>query len=118
MQSYADHPLPAVEAYSVLRLADIRSLLTKLATVLNYGTNYIDSGPYYNRDVFVNDQKEQVEFLLDQLYEYGIDAKTYAEAAQGYIKLLNAMFSSSVHTPRQPSNVAVNALPPPYPRIA
>jgi hypothetical protein len=105
MATYVDHPPTAVEAYRFLKLDDIQKLLEKITSVLKHGATYIDRGDHYGRFSYINDQKDQLNFLLDLLPEYGLQAESYSEAVQEYIKLLDSIFPSSAHTAAPSGNV-------------
>lgn len=52
-------------------------------------------------------QEKQLDFLLDLLAQYGIEADTYAESVQQYVKLLNTIFPAGMRQAAPSRNVAV-----------
>jgi hypothetical protein len=115
LSTYNDHPPTAFEAYRFMRLGDIRDLIDKIASTLRTGTSGVDR---YTSKSDMDNHDDHIGFLLDQLEQYGLTANSYREAVQEYAKLLSTIFPSSTDTPPEPANLAVKALPPPYPRIA
>jgi hypothetical protein len=107
LKTYSDHPPVAVEAYNYLRLGDIKEVLDKLAYTLRYGARYIDRDDHYDRSSYMEDQKKQVEFLLDQLMQYEINADTYAQAVQQYVQLLDSVFPAAIRANAAAGDVTV-----------
>jgi hypothetical protein len=98
MATYSEHPPAAAEAYRFLKLGDIQKVLEKLASVLGHGARCVDQHmSCYDRSRFIEQHETQVNFLLDQLTQYGIEADTYAEAVQKYVKFIDSIFPASAH---------------------
>jgi hypothetical protein len=96
MATYSDHPPSFVEAYRFLRLGDIQKLLDKMASVLADGASRIDRVDHWDLYEYIPDREKQLNFLLDLLPQYGIEADTYAEAVQQYVHLLDTIFPANV----------------------
>jgi hypothetical protein len=106
LKTYSDHPPTAVEAYRFLKLGNIQNHLERLSSVLRVGALYIDHQTgTFDTDRFIERQNKQVEFLLESLVQYGIEAETYAEAVKQYVALLDSVFPAAVRTNDAAGNV-------------
>lgn len=108
LQTYADHPPTAVEAYRFLKLGDIQKMLEKIASILSFAALYIDRNKdSYDTQKFIDNHTKQVEFLLDQLVQYGIEADNYSQAVQQYVAVLDSVFPAAVRTNAPSPNLVV-----------
>jgi hypothetical protein len=102
LTTYRDHPPTAVEAWKFLKLDDVRGLLENIACLLRKSAG-VDRAQFSWS--FIRDQKEKLEFLFETLAEYGIEADSYAEAVQGYVRLVDSVFPLSARGGARPGEV-------------
>lgn len=112
IQTYAAYPPTAPEAFRFLKLQDIQHLLDSLGRLLQEGPIYIPKYSYKSHtEEYIENQETKINFFLDQLVHYGIDAENYSDAVKQYVSMLDSVFPQRSKTAARPHDSTVHVRP-------